>query len=101
LHSRKKLPSISIFYLATIPTATANVGVGAVGHSVQVLVSRDFGKHHVDVNFGPQFLGRPGASGFDRNYFSALSYSHPLGGKWAGQANSPDSAGPISIHQRP
>jgi len=81
----KPLPSISIFYLAEIPTATAaNLGTGAMGHSLQLLVSKDFGKHHFDVNYGPNFVGRPdGSGGFDRQYFSALSYSHPIRGKWA------------------
>ena len=80
----KPLPSISIFYLASIPTATANLGTGAMGHSLQLLLSKDFGKHHFDVNYGPNFVGRPdGSGGFDRQYFSALSYSHPIRGKWA------------------
>jgi len=79
----KPLPSLSIFYLAAIPTASASLGTGAMGHSLQLLASKDFGKHHFDVNYGPNFLGRPGGSGFDRQYFSALSYSHPIAGKWA------------------
>ena len=78
----KALPTISILYTATVPTATAGLGAGAVGHTMQILLSKDFGKHHFDFNFGPQFLGRPGASGFDRNYFSALSYSYPITAKW-------------------
>ncbi|HVS87646.1 MAG TPA: hypothetical protein VHF01_05445 [Candidatus Acidoferrum sp.] len=78
----KALPTISILYFATLPTAIAGLGAGAVGHSVQILLSKDFGKHHFDFNYGPQFLGRPGASGFDRNYFSALSYSYALTKKW-------------------
>ena len=75
-------PTFSILYIAALPTATASLGNGAVGHSVQVLLSKDFGKHHFDVNEGVQFVGRPSASGFDRNYFSALSYSHPISKKW-------------------
>jgi hypothetical protein len=78
----KALPTISILYVATVPTATAGLGAGAMGHTVEILLSKDFGKHHFDLNFGPQFLGRPGASGFDRNYFSALSYSYPITKKW-------------------
>jgi hypothetical protein len=78
----KALPTISILYIATLPTATAGLGVGAVGHSVQILLSKDFGKHHFDFNYGPQFLGRPGGRGFDRNYFSALSYSYAITKKW-------------------
>ncbi|HMI52100.1 MAG TPA: transporter [Candidatus Saccharimonadales bacterium] len=82
-HQSKPVPSLAIFYLAEIPTATANLGTGAMGHSLQLLVSKDFGKHHLDVNYGPNFLGRPGGRGFDRQYFNALSYSHPIAGKWA------------------
>jgi hypothetical protein len=75
-------PTFSVLYLASLPTATASLGTGAVGHSVQLLVSKDFGKHHFDPNEGVQFVGRQGAAGFDRNYFSALSYAHPITGKW-------------------
>ena len=79
---KNALPTISMLYVATVPTATAGVGAGAMGHLVHILLSKDFGKHHFDLNFGPQFLGRPGATGFDRNYFSALSYSYPITKKW-------------------
>jgi hypothetical protein len=75
-------PTFSVLYTAAIPTATAGLGGGAVGHSVQLLLSKDFGKHHFDFNEGLQAVGRPGASGFDRNYFTALSYSRPLSQKW-------------------
>lgn len=78
----KALPTISILYTALVPTATAGLGVSAVGHSVQILLTKDFGKHHFDLNYGPQFLGRPGGGGFDRNYFSALSYSYPITKRW-------------------
>jgi hypothetical protein len=71
-------PTFSVLYAATIPTATAQVGAGAVGHSAGILVSKDFGKHHFDFNETAQWLGRPGASGFDRNYFTALAYSHGI-----------------------
>jgi Putative MetA-pathway of phenol degradation len=78
----KKLPTFSVLYTATIPTAPATRGAGAVGHSVQLLFSKDYGQHHFDFNEGTQFVGRPGASGFDRNYFTSLSYSYPLTKKW-------------------
>ena len=78
----KARPTFSILYVATLPTATAGLGAGASGHSLQLLFSKDFGKHHFDANEGVQFVGRPGASGFDRNYFTALSYFHPLTEKW-------------------
>jgi hypothetical protein len=79
---KNALPTTSILYVATVPTATAGVGAGAMSHSVEILLSKDFEKHHFDLNFGPQFLGRSGASGFDRNYFSALSYSYTFTKKW-------------------
>lgn len=79
---KNKRPAISVLYTAIIPTATAEVGLGAVGHSAGILVSKDFGKHHFDFNETAQWLGRPGGSGFDRNYFTALAYSHGIGGKW-------------------
>ena len=76
-------PTLSFLYVATIPTARPQLGAGGMQHLAQLLVSKDFGKHHFDVNEGVQFVGRPGNSGFDRRYFSALSYSHPLTEKWA------------------
>ena len=76
-------PTFSILYTATLPTATNSLGIGATGHSVQLLVSKDFGKHHIDLNEGVQFVGRPGVGGYDRNYFSSFSYAHPLKGKWS------------------
>src|SRR5215472_865676 len=75
-------PTLSFLYLATIPTARPQLGAGAIQHLAQILVSKDFGKHHFDANEGVQFVGRISSSGFDRRYFSALSYSHPLPGKW-------------------
>ena len=75
-------PAFSILYTATLPTATNGLGIGATGHSVQLLLSKDFGKHHIDLNEGVQFVGRPSVGGYDRNYFTSFSYAHPLKGKW-------------------
>ena len=63
----KMLPRFSVLYVATIPTARVKLGAGAVVHSVQLLASKDYGKHHIDVNEGVEFVGRRGSSGFDRN----------------------------------
>ena len=79
---KNRRPTFSVLYGATIPTATRQVGVGAVGHSAGVLASKDFGPHHFDLNETVQWVGRPSASGFDRNYFSALAYSRGIRGKW-------------------
>jgi hypothetical protein len=78
----KTRPTVAVLYVATLPTARPELGAGAMAHLVQILVSKDFGKHHFDFNEGVQFVGRPQLSGFDRRYFSALSYSRPLSGKW-------------------
>lgn len=78
----KARPTVAVLYVATLPTARPDLGAGAMAHLVQILVSKDFGKHHFDVNEGVQFAGRPQLSGFDRRYFTALSYSRPLSGKW-------------------
>src|SRR5438309_3091311 len=75
-------PTLAVLYVATLPTARPELGVGATAHLAQVLVSKDFGKHHFDVNEGVQFVERPRSSGFDRTYFTALSYFRPLRGKW-------------------
>jgi hypothetical protein len=74
-------PTFAALYTAIIPTATAGVGVGAIGHSGGMLASKDFGQHHFDFNETVQWVGRPGARGFDRNYFTAVAYSHPVCGK--------------------
>lgn len=76
------LPTFSVVYTASISTSTGTPGIGAMGHGVDVLVSKDFGRHHFDFNEGVRFLGRPGAAGYDRNYFTAFDYAHPLPGKW-------------------
>jgi hypothetical protein len=78
LKEKGALPTLSVLYAFAIPTATAELGSRAAGHSAGLLVSKDFGKHHLDFNESIQWLGRPGAGGFDRNYFTALSYSHPI-----------------------
>ncbi len=75
-------PTVAVLYVATLPTARPPLGAGAMAHLVQILVSKDFGKHHFDLNEGVQFVGRPQLSGFDRKYFTALSYFRPLTGKW-------------------
>ncbi len=76
------LPTFSILYTATFPTSTNTPGIGAPGHGVDVLVSKDFGKHHFDFNEGVRFLGRSGIGGYDRNYFTAFDYAHPLPRNW-------------------
>lgn len=75
-------PTFSVLYTAVLPTSTNGLGNEATSHSVQLLVSKDFGKHHIDLNEGVQFVGRPGVGGYDRNYFTSFAYAHPIKGKW-------------------
>ena len=80
-------PDVALLYSSTVSAATSQLGVAAIGHSVQGLISKDFGKEHFDFNEGVQFVGRGAAvSGFDRNYFSALSWSRVVIGKWGATA---------------
>jgi hypothetical protein len=79
---RRWRPTFSLLYGALIPTARAGLGVGAVSHSAGILASKDYGPHHLDFNETVQWVGRPDASGFDRNYFTALAYSHAIHGRW-------------------
>jgi hypothetical protein len=75
-------PVMGILYVATLPTAGSGLGAVAFGHSVILLLSKDFGKHHFDFNEGVEFVGRAGAAGFDRNHFTALAYSFQSTAKW-------------------
>jgi hypothetical protein len=81
LRQNGAMPTLSALYTATIPSATAGLGAAALGHSVGILVSKDFGRHHLDFNESLQWLGRPEANGFDRNCFTAVAYEHPLTAK--------------------
>ena len=76
------LPTFSVLYTASFPTSTGGPGIGAAGHGVDLLFSKDFGKHHFDFNEGVRLLGRPGADGYDRSYFTAFDYARALPRKW-------------------
>jgi hypothetical protein len=78
---RGALPTVSLLYTATLPTAGAGQGTDGVGHAAGILVSKDFGKHHVDFNEIAEWRGRSHAGGFDRDYFTALAYSRALTNK--------------------
>lgn len=75
---RGVLPTFSILYGATLPTAGDNLGADGLGHAAGALLSKDFGKHHVDFNEIAEWRSRSHAGGFDRDYFTALAYSRAL-----------------------
>jgi hypothetical protein len=81
LGQRGALPTISLLYTATLPTAGDGLGVDGLGYAAGVLMSKDFGKHHVDFNEVVEWRGRTHAEGFDRDYFTALAYSHAFTNK--------------------
>jgi hypothetical protein len=81
LKERRGLPTISILYGLTIPTAKDELGSGGIGHSAGLLLSKDLGQHHLDFNESIQWLRRSGSGVFDHNYFTAFAYSHPISGK--------------------
>jgi hypothetical protein len=71
-------PTIAFLYGATLPSADAGLGADGVGHAAGVLLSKDFGKHHVDYNEIVEWRSRPHSAGFNRDYFTALAYSRLL-----------------------
>ena len=86
-------PSISLMYMAKLPTAGSLVGSGEVDHSFTLLVSKDLGKHHFDYNLIANLLGQP-HGGFDRSYLNALAWSHPVRGKLGATAELAGTTSP-------
>lgn len=82
VHQKGNVPTISFSYTANLPTAQGNLGSGAVDHFLLLMVSKDFGKHHIDFNAQPGWYGRPHAVGFDHNWTIAGAWSHPIRGNW-------------------
>jgi Putative MetA-pathway of phenol degradation len=84
LRQKGDVPSISVLYLAKLPTASAGRGLGSgkVDHAATLLVSKDFGKIHLDFNEGIELLGRPESDGFDHDFFTALAASCPVSARW-------------------
>ena len=85
-------PSISLMYMAKLPTAGDILGSGEVDHSFTLLASKDLGKHHFDYNLVANLLGTP--SGFDRSYLNALAWSHPVRGRWGATAELSGATSP-------
>jgi hypothetical protein len=93
-------PSTAFMYMSKLPTAGDVLGSGELDHAFTFLVSKDFGKHHVDFNSVLNLLGRP-QSGFDHDFQNEFAWSHPVRGKWGvtvelSGANSPNVFTPAS-----
>ena len=78
----KRVPTLSVSYAVKIPSAgTADgLGSGQVDHALTFLASKDIAKFHADFNATELWIGRPGASGFDRNQQLNLAITHGLVG---------------------
>jgi hypothetical protein len=76
------VPSMAVSYALKIPSAdtTYGLGSGRVDHALTFLASKDIGKFHADFNATELWIGRAGASGFDRNQQMNLAVSHGLVG---------------------
>lgn len=74
------LPSFGAFYTTKVPTASPAFGLssGRYDHFLSLLVSKDVRKVHLDFNLTQQMVGRPGASGYDRNEALVLFASVPV-----------------------
>jgi len=94
-HDTSHRPSISLMYMAKIPTAGNVLGSGEIDHTFTFLASKDLGKHHFDYNFAASLLGRP-QQGFDRSYLNALAWSHPVHGNWGATAELSGMTSPNS-----
>jgi hypothetical protein len=71
-------------YFAKLPTASASKGLGdgQVDQTLMVLLSRDFGPLHADLNLLETWLGREGASA-ERQPAATLSVSRALSERWS------------------
>jgi hypothetical protein len=90
-------PSISLMYMAKLPTAGDVLGSGEADHAFTLLVSKDLGKHHFDFNLIANLLGRP-QGGFDRAYLNALAWSHPIRGKLGATAEFSGTTSPNPVN---
>jgi hypothetical protein len=79
---KKVWPTFSVMYSVLFPTAGHDLGIGATGHQLFFLASKDFGRQHFDANFGINYFGRTGTDGYDHEYFYGLDWTTPLTKKW-------------------
>jgi len=78
----RRLPTMAFSYAFKIPSAeTENgLGTGRVDHSFTFGASENIAHFNFDFNFTQFLIGRPTASGFDKNQQLALAFSHPIRG---------------------
>jgi hypothetical protein len=74
----KRMPTLAFSYAIKIPSANAadGLGTGRVDHQLTFLAGKDIMHFHFDFNASQFLIGRPNASGFDRNQQLNLAFSH-------------------------
>jgi hypothetical protein len=77
-----RAPTLAFSYAIKIPSArTENgLGTGRVDHAFTFLASKDIKRFHIDFNVTEFLIGRPDASGFDKNQQANLAFSHAIHG---------------------
>jgi hypothetical protein len=78
----KRIPALAFSYAVKIPSASTEdgLGTGQVDHAFTFLASKDIANFHFDFNFTQFLIGRPTASGFDKNQQLNLAFSHKIHG---------------------
>jgi Putative MetA-pathway of phenol degradation len=75
-----RLPTMAFGYAFKIPSASTEngLGTGRVDHSFTFGASENIAHFNFDFNFTQLLVGRPTASGFDKNQQLALAFSHDI-----------------------
>ena len=76
----RRVPSIALSYAVKVPSASAarGLGSGRVDHEITLLISKDVLSMHFDLNASEFFVGRAGATGFDRASQFNVAFGHAL-----------------------
>jgi hypothetical protein len=78
----RQLPTMAFSYAFKIPSASTEngLGTGRVDHSFTFGASENIAHFNFDFNFTQFLIGRPAASGFDKNRQLALAFAHGIHG---------------------
>jgi hypothetical protein len=78
----KRVPTLAFGYAVKIPSASTEDGLGSghADHAFTFLASKDIVQFHFDFNVTQFLIGRPNASGFDKNQQLNLAFSRVIRG---------------------
>jgi len=74
------VPSLAFSYAVKVPSASDALGSGRVDHAFTFFASKDIAHFHFDFNASQFLIGRPNATGFDKNQQLNLAFSHTVRG---------------------